>query len=113
MYVKTGTGLRIDNPKWEAIVKILRTLPNLPNDHNYMVYEASNEPCSYIQARPEEGKETFNVEYRDGKAKRHFARDNICFCEVVVMFRSYHIQDNKWRKMGEWEDISQHFTFDS
>jgi hypothetical protein len=106
---KTGTGLRINNPSWEAIEKILYTLPRVPHNSNYITYTLSDEPAIYMQTRPEEGKDSFKIEYRDGKAKRHFGQGNVCLCVVVVMLRSYHSQNGKWRNMGEWKDISTYF----
>jgi hypothetical protein len=112
MCLTTGTGLRMDNPTWEVIERILHSLSRLPPDRDYMIYESSAEPCSYMQTRPERGKDTFGIEYRDGEAKRHFWQGGVCICVVVVMFRSYHSQDGRWRKMGEWKDVSRHFKFD-
>lgn len=111
MYLTTGLWPRSDNPTDEILEQMLTTLIFVTVDDDYVIYqltEESEEPCSYMQARPED-ETAYIVEYRDGEAKRHYAKHGLTVEETIALFKSYHRQDNQWRSAVDWRDISAGF----
>jgi len=108
MYVKTGLWPQINEPKVSDLERIIRTLLYVTVNDDYIVYTATNEPCSYMQARPD-AEDTFRVEYRDGVAQRHFKKNNVPVEDVITLFQSYRRQDGTWQRAIAWQEITECF----
>lgn len=112
--LKTATFFESE-PTPEKVKELLERLPALPFD-NFLIVERTDAESkgvsgSYLQTHPHkepvyEG--DFLVEYRDGLSGRHY-KSYISAATVVELFTSYLDNDDRWRELAVWRDISHEF----
>ncbi len=116
--LKTGFGLVIKKPKRKQIAAVLKVLPAVDKDSDYLILNKNGKAFrgisqTYMQTRPQrkpEYEEMFLVEHRDGVAGRHYCGYIEAGAPVAALFISYRRDDDAWREMLVWRDIS--FKFD-
>ncbi len=103
------------NPTPERVAHFLNGLPLLPED-NFLIVDRTDAPSqgisvSYMQTHPHDEpvyEGDFVVEYRDGLTGRHY-ESFVRADAVVELFTSYLGNDNLWRELTVWRDISHWF----
>ena len=110
MVVTTGLWPQIHSAEWETLEKILRTLPYITHDDDYVICEREDAPGDYMQARPEL-EDIFRVEYRDSQRQQHFMIHNASLEETLALFESFFRQDGRWPDLAQWKDISHCFSW--
>lgn len=114
--LKTATINDSKNPTPQQIAENVEHLPLLPRDNFLIVERTDSETqgisASYLQAGLQDRvvyKGLFRIEYRDGLAGRHYVGFVEAGALVIEVFASYLNDDDLWRELVLWRDISNQF----
>ncbi|MFN3650536.1 MAG: hypothetical protein ACK47B_13240 [Armatimonadota bacterium] len=108
MTLTCGILPAVEDPDEADLLRTLKAVLTTDLDEDYLILQASEEPCRYLQAR-RDWTDSFLVEYRDGAAGRHFRYNTASPALTQSLFLSYLRGDDQWRTAVLWRDISDAF----
>ncbi len=115
--LKTATINDSKSPTSQQIAEIVEHWPLLPRE-NFLIVERTDAQAqgirtSYLQARLQDAsvdEDLFRIDYRDGLARRHYMGFVEAGALVIEFFASYLKDDDLWRELVLWREISHVFA---